>query len=156
MSKRSSPGRFISGASRVPNIQTSHAILLLGDKYVLQLRDNKPTIAAPGQWALFGGMKKTSETPLEAISREIQEELSIQPSEIHYLWFADHFAAFEGKIIRMWFFSSDVNSVWAEHKLLEGQSIGIFRFKNISGLEMQPIMRETIEHFHQCAYENHI
>jgi len=156
MSKRSSPGRFISGASRVPNIQTSHAILLLGDKYVLQLRDNKPTIAAPGQWALFGGMKKTGETPSEAISREIQEELSIQPSEIHYLWFSDHFAAFEAEVIRMWFFSSDLGSVWAENKLLEGQSIGIFHFKDVFDLEMPLVMRETIERFHRQVKENDI
>lgn len=132
-----------------PDIQSAHAVLLLGEKYVLQLRDSNPNIAAPGQWSLFGGMKKTGETPLEAISREIYEELAIQPAEFHYLWFADYFAAFEGKVIRTWFFSSDVSSVWAEHKLLEGQSVGIFHFKDIFDLEMQAVMRETIERFHK-------
>ena len=133
----------------VPEIQSAHAILLLHDKYILQLRDNKPTIAAPGQWSLFGGMKRMGETPLEAISREIQEELSIQPAEFHYLWFTDYFAAFETEVIRTWFFSSDVGSVWAEHKLLEGQAVGAFRFEKTSDLEMPAVMRQTIERFHK-------
>ena len=133
----------------VPNIQSAHAILFLHDKYILQLRDNKPTIAAPGEWSLFGGMKKTSETPLETIKREIQEELSIQPAEFHYLWLTDYFAAFEAEVIRTWFFSSDVSSVWAEHKLLEGQSVEMFHFKDIADLEMPTVMRTTIERFHK-------
>ena len=138
------------------NIQSAHAILFLHDKYILQLRDNKPTIAAPGQWSLFGGMKKTGETPLEAISREIQEELSIRSLEFHYLWYTDYFAAFESKVIRTWFFSSDVGSVWDEYKLLEGQSVGIFHFEDIFDLEMPAVMRKTIERFHQRVKGNDI
>lgn len=131
------------------NIQSAHAVLLLGEKYVLQLRDSNPGIAAPGQWSLFGGMKKTDETPLKAMSREIHEELSIQPAEFHYLWFTDYFAAFEGEVIRTWFFCSDVSSVWGEHKLLEGQSVGIFHFNDITDLEMPAVMRQTIKRFHK-------
>ena len=136
---------------KAPNVQSAHAILLLDNKYILQLRETKPDIAAPGQWSLFGGMKKTGETPLEAISREIQEELSIQPAGFHYLWFTDYFAAFEAEVIRTWFFFSDVSSVWAEHKLLEGQSIGTLHFKDISDLKMPLVMQETIERFHKQA-----
>jgi 8-oxo-dGTP pyrophosphatase MutT (NUDIX family) len=138
--------------SRVPNTQTAHAVLLLGDKYVLQLRDSNPDIAAPGQWSLFGGMMKTDETPLEAISREIYEELLIEPPGYRYLWFTDFFAAFEGKVIRMWFFFSDVSSVWVGHKLLEGQSVGIFYFKDTTDLEMPPVMWQTIERFHKQGH----
>ena len=86
---------------------------------------------------------------MEAISREIYEELAIQPTEFNYLWFADYFAAFEGEIIRTWFFSSDVGSVWDAHKLFEGQAIGILHFKKISDLKMPLVMRKTIERFHQ-------
>ena len=137
-----------------PKIQSTHAVLLLDDKYILQLRDKIPGISAPGQWSLFGGMKKTGETPLEAISREIQEELSVQPAGFHYLWFTDHFSTFENEVIRSWFFSSGVGSVWAEHKLLEGQSVGIFHFEDIFDLEMPAVMRTTIERFHRQTKEN--
>lgn len=148
---------LIKPSLHISDIQSAHAILLLDDEYILQLREVKPDIAAPGRWSLFGGRIKTgSETPLEAISREIYEELSIQPSEFHYLWFADYFADFEGAVIRTWFFSSDVSSVWSEHNLLEGQSVGIFHFEGISGLEMPVVMRETIERFHQRGKGNYI
>jgi len=33
-----------------PIKQSAHAVLFLGEKYVLQLRDSNPNIAAPGQW----------------------------------------------------------------------------------------------------------
>lgn len=39
----------------IPEIQSAHAILLVSGNYVLQLRDDKPTISARGQWSLFGG-----------------------------------------------------------------------------------------------------
>ena len=139
-----------------PKTQSAHAILLLDDKYILQLRENKIGIAAPGQWSLFGGMKKKSETPLEAISRETYEELAIKPAEFHYLWFADYFTTFENEVVRSWFFYSDVSSVWVEHRLLEGQAVGAFRFEKTSDLEMPAVMQETIESFHQQTkgYDN--
>lgn len=134
-----------------PDIQSAHAVLLLGEKYVLQLRDSNPNIAAPGQWSLFGGMKKADETPLQAIRREVYEELLIEPTEYRYLWFTDYFSSFEAEVIRTWFFCSDVSSVWSEHRLLEGQSVGIFHFKDITDLEMPAVMRTTIERFHKQA-----
>lgn len=148
---------FIKPTLHIPDTQSAHAILLLDDEYILQLREVKPDIAAPGRWSLFGGRKMTdSETPLEAISREIYEELSIQPAEFHYLWFADYFADFEGEVIRTWFFSADVSSVWSEHKLLEGQSVGIFHFNDISDLDMPVVMWMMIDRFHQRAKGNYI
>lgn len=134
-----------------PDIQSAHAVLLLGEKYVLQLRDSNPNIAAPGQWSLFGGMKKTGETPLEAMLREIYEELSIEPSEYHYLWFTDYFSSFEAEVIRTWFFVSDVTSVWSNHQLREGQAVRTFGFEQILSLAMPGVMRQTIERFHNQA-----
>src|SRR5438094_242679 len=53
------------------------AVLTVDDRYVLQLRDNSAAIAFPGHWGLFGGEVKQGETPLEAIRREIHEELTL-------------------------------------------------------------------------------
>lgn len=128
----------------VPVIQSAHAILLMDGQYILQLRDNKPNIAAPGQWSLFGGMKKPDETPLQAIKREVYEELSIKPPKFRYLWFSDYFSSFESEVIRTWFFFSDVSSVWHEHELREGQVAKAFDFEQIHSLEMPPVMRQTI------------
>ena len=140
----------IEPAIHIPDIQSAHAILLLGDEHILQLRELKPGIAAPGRWSLFGGrINSECETPLEAISREIHEELSIQPEEFNYLCFADYFAAFEGEVIRTWLCSADASSVWSEHMLHEGMGVGAFQFEQVPHLRLPPFMRQAIERFYR-------
>ncbi len=133
-----------------PVLQSAHAILLFDGQYILQLRDNKPEIAAPGQWALFGGMTAEAETPMKSIKREIFEELSIQPKEFQYLWFIDYIAEFEQDWIRSWFFSADVKDVWPQHKLMEGQDVGIFSYERTKILKMPWVMRESIDRYHKA------
>jgi 8-oxo-dGTP diphosphatase len=48
-------------------------------KFLLQLRDNIPTIIYPGCWAFFGGHLDPGETPEAAVWRELQEEISYTP-----------------------------------------------------------------------------
>lgn len=131
----------------MPAIQSAHAILIVREKYVLQLRDDKPNIPAPGLWSLFGGMKKANETPLAAIRREISEELSIEPSKYQYLGFVDYYASFENDIIRTWFFLSDVTELWAIHKLKEGRAASLFSFNEIRTMDMPLVMKGAIENF---------
>ena len=132
-----------------PVLQSTHAILLLDGRYILQLRDNKPGIAAPGQWTLFGGVIAVNEEPLKSIQREIFEELSIQPGGFQYLWFIDYMAEFEQEWIRSWFFSAAVKDVWPQHKLMEGQDVGIFTYERTRALIMPCVMAETIERYHK-------
>ncbi|MFQ4140178.1 NUDIX hydrolase [Nodosilinea sp. PGN35] len=51
------------------------AILYQGDRFLLQLRDDIPTIAWPGHWAFFGGHLEPGEHPDTAVSRELEEEI---------------------------------------------------------------------------------
>jgi len=134
--------------NHTPEIQSSHAILLHSGNYVLQLRDNKPTIAAPGEWSLFGGMKRKDETPIDAIRREVFEELLIEPNEFKYLWHSDYYSDFEKAIIRTWFFVSDVSEVWSKHRLTEGQGVYFFEFSRLAGIMMPPVMRATLKKYH--------
>lgn len=52
------------------------AILYRDNKFLMQLRDNIPTIVYPGYWAFFGGHIEPGETPEVAVRREILEEIS--------------------------------------------------------------------------------
>lgn len=45
------------------------------DDYLFQLRDDIPGIAYPGMMALFGGLVESGEKPLDAMVREVGEEL---------------------------------------------------------------------------------
>lgn len=53
------------------------AIILIEGKYLLQKRDPRPDIWYPGFWGLFGGGVEPNEEPLEALARELHEELEL-------------------------------------------------------------------------------
>ncbi len=59
-------------------IEIAIAILPFEGKFLMQLRDNIPTIPSPGLWGLFGGHMETGETPEIAVEREVLEEIGYQ------------------------------------------------------------------------------
>jgi len=132
----------------IPKIKSSHVILRLSDKYILQLRDNKSNIAASGQWSLFGGMIDPGETPLEAIRRELFEELSIRPSEFKFLWHMDYYYDFFKSTVRTWFFISNVDDIWDARQLKEGKSADTFSFHELKDLDMPDIIRQALNRYH--------
>lgn len=56
-------------------VHVAIAILYQKNKFLMQLRDNIPSILYPGYWALFGGHIEPGETPEVAVKREILEEI---------------------------------------------------------------------------------
>lgn len=56
-------------------VHVAIAILHQQDKFLMQLRDNIPNIAAAGCWGLFGGHIEVGETPDIAVQREVLEEI---------------------------------------------------------------------------------
>ncbi|MBE9057563.1 NUDIX hydrolase [Sphaerospermopsis sp. LEGE 08334] len=70
--------------------QVAIAILYQDNKYLMQLRDNIPTIAAAGCWGLFGGHLEADETPEIALVREVKEEISYElPSFVKFGIYSD-------------------------------------------------------------------
>lgn len=59
----------------LPPVSVAIAILYQNNKYLMQLRDNIPTIDSPGCWEMFGGHLESHETPEVGVKREIQEEI---------------------------------------------------------------------------------
>ncbi|WP_309736837.1 NUDIX hydrolase [Chamaesiphon sp. OTE_75_metabat_556] len=62
-------------------IEVAIAILPYEGKFLMQLRDNIPTILYPGLWGLFGGHIEAGETPEVAVEREVLEEIGYQLKE---------------------------------------------------------------------------
>lgn len=61
------------------------AALILYDenkRFLLQLRDDIPTIIYPAHWGLFGGEVEQEEQVIDAFYREIDEELHYRPDNI--------------------------------------------------------------------------
>jgi 8-oxo-dGTP pyrophosphatase MutT (NUDIX family) len=121
-----------------------HAILRLSGKYVLQLRDDRPDIAASGQWSLFGGRINAGESPLAALRRELAEELSIRIDNVTYVWQKVHYLDFAHAMVRTWFYESVVDSVWGTHALNEGKAAGVFSFDELTALDMPDIVRQAL------------
>jgi 8-oxo-dGTP diphosphatase len=59
-------------------VEVAIAILPQDGKFLMQLRDNIPTILYPGVWGLFGGHMEAGETPEIAVEREILEEIGYE------------------------------------------------------------------------------
>lgn len=51
------------------------AVLERQGRWLIQLRDDRATIVAPGRWGLFGGHMEPGETPEQSIRRELIEEI---------------------------------------------------------------------------------
>ncbi len=61
------------------------ALLVAADgRYLMQLRDNKPSILLPDHWALFGGTVDAGETAEAAVRRELVEELEFTARDISF------------------------------------------------------------------------
>jgi len=63
-------------------VEVALAMLQREGRWLMQLRDEIPTIVAPGCWGLFGGHLDPGETPEQALRRELLEEISWQPPEL--------------------------------------------------------------------------
>lgn len=73
----------------LPNSETGMrlvaiAILQYQDKFLMQLRDDIPTIVHPGVWTMFGGHLEAGENPEIGICRELQEEIGYIPKKISF------------------------------------------------------------------------
>jgi 8-oxo-dGTP pyrophosphatase MutT (NUDIX family) len=135
------------GASVIPSA-VALAILTVGDGYALQLRDDVPTIASPGRWALFGGSLHEGEPPELGIRREIREELSLDAIGWRQLWTVRYYDSFWDAVVPHVIFANDVTTVWSSHVLREGQTAEVFR---IDGLPkpMDTIVCALLERYHE-------
>jgi len=110
------------------------ALIVLEDGgYLMQLRDQKPDIFYPGHWGLFGGAVDSGEDLLEAISRELEEELDLKVSSPVYFanFVFDLSPAGIGSFSRRFY---EVPLAYAEYKQLklrEGADMKVFTGREI-------------------------
>jgi|SRR5262245_18452505 len=70
---------FVRGDGPLKAADAVAALLILDDgRYVMQLRDVLPDIFYPNHWGCFGGAVDAGERPLDALRRELREELEYQ------------------------------------------------------------------------------
>ena len=115
-------------APLAPKDAVAALIVLEGGRYLMQQRDDIPGIFYPGYWGLFGGAIETGESAVEALRREVHEELAFQVECQRYFTkvvFDFDFAGI-GPLERL-FFEVDMPVSALEHlRLGEGRAFGTF------------------------------
>jgi 8-oxo-dGTP diphosphatase len=103
---------------------------------LLQQRDNKPDIAFPGYWTTFGGVIETGETPEVALSRELLEEIELEPPMTLWKVFDNPVRRSTGELvlIEQYVFVGRLEVEASEIKLNEGQALGYFHLDDIDRL----------------------
>ncbi len=127
--------------------RVAHSILLVNQRYVLQLRDNNPAIIAPGKWSLFGGEINEGEAPEVGVVREIKEELCLSLESFRFLWNYERKNE-SGTLTSYFFFEADVTNIWEQHQLMEGQAVQCFYFKELDALDIPPFIQKILFRHH--------
>lgn len=104
------------------------AILTQGNppntRFLLQLRDDIPTIVYPGHWAFCGGHLDPGENADQAIVRELQEEIGYVPPKLT-LYRRAIGPTQDGRQILRNFYSGELTLPMEQLILTEGQELGL-------------------------------
>jgi len=127
-------------------IDVVKAILLERSNFVLQLRDDKPSISFPGMWSLFGGAIEKNEDSREAMLREIEEELCIKVKGIYFLWDYIYFRE-DGERVHHKIYEADITSFWGKHQLMEGQAADSFNCDQLKNLRIPQFIQAVLTRY---------
>ncbi|HLZ67883.1 MAG TPA: NUDIX domain-containing protein [Aliidongia sp.] len=122
--------------ARKPDREVAAAVLTSWDgRYLLQLRDDKPTIHMPGHWALFGGSLEPGEPPAAGMARELEEELGFRARIVTPLAGLALNTEPVDRLWRMHFFAVPFTEAeFAAMVQTEGAGKGLFTAAEVQGL----------------------
>ena len=100
-------------------VEVALAMLQRDGRWLMQLRDEIPTIVAPGCWGLFGGHLDPGETPEQALLRELLEEIGWQPPAVE-LMMVHHIHRRTAHV-----FQAELSVPLEQLQLLEGQDLAL-------------------------------
>jgi 8-oxo-dGTP pyrophosphatase MutT (NUDIX family) len=118
-----------SGGARLRPSDAVAALLVHEDgRYIMQLRDAKEGIFYPDHWGCFGGAVETGEDTLQAMRRELKEELEFEPAALtRFTQFDFDFAPLgHPKVYRLYYEAKASDAAFKRMVLHEGAAMRAF------------------------------
>ncbi len=123
---------------------------------LMQLRDDIPGIVYPGHWGLFGGHLEPRETPIEAMYRELEEEIQYHPTHL------DYFGSFVDPEVERHVFKAELEVPMTKLTLREGWDMGLLTASEIQtgacysaiAKQVRPVGKPHLRILHQFWYPN--
>jgi ADP-ribose pyrophosphatase YjhB (NUDIX family) len=126
---------FVVVPGRAPRPQDAVAALLVHEdgRYIMQLRDGKPGIFYPGHWGCFGGAVESGEAPVDALRRELREEIEFEmPEATRFTQFDFDFRPLgHAKVYRVYFEVRVPDAAFGRFVLREGADVQAFRGESL-------------------------
>lgn len=127
------------------------AVALIVDesgRYLVQLRDAKPTIFFPDHWGCFGGAVEPGETDRDCLLREVNEEIGLDLAVLpvrHFTTFTFDFGFAGGSVIHRTFYEVHASAASLSGLTLrEGRSMQLFPGPQLLALQVVPYDRFAI------------
>lgn len=121
--------------------ESCKALLVNKGKILLTLRDNKNSIKHPNCWDLPGGGKKSNEKIEEAISRELEEEVSYVPKNLYFLF---NFETKKGVNVNVFYSFLENNEINNFRLGNEGQKIKFFDLHDLKKIKLTPDLKNYL------------
>ena len=124
------------------SMNSCFAIICWGDKILLFLRDDIPTIPYPNHWHLPGGGKEKNETPIVTMKRELAEKVSHVPKRLELL--GNFTKANEHNTHVYTAFVDNREAKLFKHGKGEGQEIRFFTIEEMTKLKLTLLINKYL------------
>jgi 8-oxo-dGTP pyrophosphatase MutT (NUDIX family) len=127
------PSHFLGDSSSLEAADAAAAIIVVDGRYLLQLRDNIQGIFYPGFWGCFGGAISAGETPIDALRRELFEELEFEAGDCKRFFGLDFdFRIVSGKKHHRYYYEVSATGTEVQHFVLhEGAEMKLFALDEV-------------------------
>lgn len=139
----------------VPADAVAALLMLEGGRYILQLRDPKPEIFYPDHWGCFGGAVSDGESPVEALRRELREELEFEMTEAsEFTRFDFDFAPLgQPRVFRLFYEVPVTRKAYRRFNLHEGKACRDFSADEVLGDDLRVTPYDAFAIWLHCRRE---